>query len=200
MRTHGLSNTKIYKVYLSMLNRCYKNYDKFYPYYGGRGITVCKEWREDFLAFYDWSMANGYNDGLSIERKDVNGNYCPENCTWITMPEQQRNKRNNVHIFYNGEDMLLVDVAKELGVVPSAISQRIKNGKSPISPKFIRDKKVIRDDGVVYGSVREAGKMNNVHESRISMVCNGKRARTAGHSFEFLISAEQALSEMEGKK
>lgn len=66
MKTHGLSNTKIYRIYLSMINRCYKKYDEFYSDYGGRGISVCQEWLDDFMNFYNWAMANGYKNGLSI--------------------------------------------------------------------------------------------------------------------------------------
>lgn len=201
MKTHGLSNTKIYRIYLSMINRCYKKYDEFYSDYGGRGIRVCQEWLDGFMNFYNWAMENGYKNGLSIERKDVNGNYEPSNCTWITMPEQQRNKRNNVHISYNGKDVLLVDLAKEIGVYPSAITQRIKNGIDPTIPKYIREKRVVRDDGVIYESVNKAAELNNITPSKISMVCNGRRNRAAGHSFCFLTrpDAEQALAEMEGK-
>ena len=76
-----------------MKGRCNRPTATSYKYYGGRGISVCEEWENDFAAFRDWALANGYQEGLSIDRIDVNGNYCPGNCRWITMAEQQRNKR-----------------------------------------------------------------------------------------------------------
>lgn len=184
-----------------MLGRCNNSNDKFYKDYGGRGITVCKEWcrKNGFSSFYNWAIENGYEEGLTIERKDVNGNYCPQNCTWISLEEQQRNKRNNVVFEKDGKKYLETDLAKELGVRESTIRDRVLRGKDVFAPKFERKKKVIRDDGVIYESIREASKANGVHESKVGAVCRGERKRTAGHSFRFLTKAEaeKALEEME---
>ena len=97
---HGMKGTRLYEVWKGMKKRCYSPQNPNYRNYGMRGISICDEWRCDFKAFYDWAMANGYDPNAprgekTIERKDVNGNYCPENCCWITISEQQRNKRNN---------------------------------------------------------------------------------------------------------
>lgn len=197
---NGLSNTKIYRKYRSMLDRCNNENNKSYKDYGGRGITVCKEWlgKLGFLNFYDWANKNGYKEGMTIERKDVNGNYCPENCCFVTNAEQQRNKRNNVVFEKDGEKMLEIDVAKMLNLSETTIKYRLDAGKDIFAPKYERKKGVIRDDGAVYESVREASKANGVHESKISAVCRGERKRTAGHSFRFLTKeeAEQALAKM----
>ena len=95
---HGASPhrgyTKLYNTWLRMKGRCNNPNATSYKYYGGRGITVCLEWQRDFAAFRDWANAHGYKEGLSIDRIDPNGNYEPSNCRWITMAEQQRNKRN----------------------------------------------------------------------------------------------------------
>jgi hypothetical protein len=77
-----------------MKSRCYVKTSGGFEYYGGRGITVCNEWKNDFIAFKDWAINNGYSGNLSIDRINVNGNYEPSNCRWIRMAEQQKNRRN----------------------------------------------------------------------------------------------------------
>lgn len=92
-KTHGMTGTRIFRIYCGMKNRCYNKTNKDYKHYGSRGIKVCDEWLADFMAFYNWAIANGYSDELTIDRKDVNGNYAPDNCKWSTRAEQARNQR-----------------------------------------------------------------------------------------------------------
>ena len=92
-KTHHCTHTRLYRIWNNMKNRCYRKSYHAFHHYGGRGIKVCDEWRDDFQAFYDWAMANGYRDDLSIDRIDSNGNYEPSNCRWATMAEQNKNKR-----------------------------------------------------------------------------------------------------------
>ena len=87
---HGLSETRLYKIWSNMKQRCYNENATSYNYYGEKGITICDEWLNDFQAFYDWAMANGYTDDLTIDRIKNDGNYCPENCRWITLDENSR--------------------------------------------------------------------------------------------------------------
>jgi len=91
--THGLSKTRLYGVFNKMKSRCYKKTNQDYKYYGALGVFICDEWLSDFKSFYDWCFLNGYKEGLTIDRINVYGGYEPSNCRFITMAEQQRNKR-----------------------------------------------------------------------------------------------------------
>ena len=99
---HYKQGTRIYNIWKSMKNRCYNKNERNFKNYGGRNINVCNEWKNNFQSFYDWSIQHGYSDNLTIDRIDVNGNYEPSNCRWITMSEQSINKTNTVYIEING--------------------------------------------------------------------------------------------------
>ena len=102
-KKHGLHGIRLYRIWNGIKNRTnLSNKNIAYKNYSGRGITICEEWKE-FMPFYNWAINNGYQDNLTIDRIDVNGNYEPKNCRWATMKEQQNNKRNNRFITYNGE-------------------------------------------------------------------------------------------------
>lgn len=94
-KDRGRGKTPILVIWRSMIERCYNPKRDNYSYYGGRGISVCDEWKNDSWAFYDWAMANGYSKGLSIDRINNYGNYEPSNCRWVSIVEQKRNKRSN---------------------------------------------------------------------------------------------------------
>ena len=91
--THGLVGHKLYGIWANIKDRTLNLNCKYYNNYGGRGITICDEWKNDFMSFYNWAMSNGYSDELSIDRIDNDGNYEPSNCRWTTKTIQQRNQR-----------------------------------------------------------------------------------------------------------
>lgn len=127
-KTHGETNTRLYRIWHNMKSRCQNPNIKDYADYGGRGITVCPEWRDSFEAFRDWALANGYQDNLTIERNNINGNYEPQNCKWITNREQQSNRRNNRIISGFGRTQTIQQWADETGVSRETIAARLKRG------------------------------------------------------------------------
>ena len=98
-----LSYSRVYRCWSSMKQRCFNKKDSNYRNYGGRGISICDEWKNDFMSFYNWATKNGYSDKLTIDRIDNNGNYEPKNCRWTDMKTQSNNTRKTNIIEYNGE-------------------------------------------------------------------------------------------------
>ena len=127
---HGMKNTRLYRVWGNMLARCYIESSSRYYRYGARGITVCEEWRNDFTTFYEWAMANGYADDLTIDRIDTNGNYEPSNCRWATRKEQMNNYSGNIYLEYNGVRKTVAEWAEETGLNVGTIRSRLKRGWS----------------------------------------------------------------------
>ena len=123
--THGMSDTRIYSIWCDMKRRCYNEKNKRYNRYGGRGISVCEEWRNNFNEFYEWSMSNGYSDKMSIDRINVDGDYAPENCRWITPAEQQKNTSRTHYITAFGKTMCMSDWARECGISADVLRGRI---------------------------------------------------------------------------
>ena len=123
-----------------MKNRCSNPKVERYKHYGGRGITICDEWTNSFEAFRDWAMTHGYADGLSIDRIDANGNYCPENCRWVDETIQANNKRNNLFVEINGERKTVGEWARITGIGYSTIIRRYRQGDR--GENLIREVKV----------------------------------------------------------
>lgn len=131
---HGMSGTKIYRVYKGMIERCYYEKHKTYKDYGGRGIGVSPVWLDKengFNNFYSWACLNGYEEGLTLERINNDGNYSPENCSWITRKEQGFNKRNTVRIEVNGITKTLREWAEELNIKLSTLRDKYYDGRFP---------------------------------------------------------------------
>lgn len=137
-----IAKTRLYKIYHDMIRRCEKPYREDYERYGGRGISVCDEWRNSYEAFRSWAINNGYSEELTIDRIDVNGNYSPENCKWSTYREQANNKRNNHIVEYHGKRFTLAELGRFVGIPGHIIGGRIRLGwdieravSTPIQPR-----------------------------------------------------------------
>ena len=158
-RKHGQTKSSLYMRWIDMLRRCYQPHNKGYHNYGGRGITVCDEWLNDFQAFYDWAYANGYNPNAkrgecTLDRIDVNGNYEPSNCRWVDMKAQSNNTRRNHILVIGNEEKNIGQWAEEKGMNYSTLNERIRRGwndvtavTTPITDKYysksLRERRVI---------------------------------------------------------
>lgn len=130
VRPHAIQNKRLYNVYSMMKKRCYNEKDERYARYGGRGISICDEWLNSYDAFAEWALANGYDKGLTIDRVDNDGDYCPENCRWATAVQQQNNKSNNHRIEYGGRTMTAAEWGRVTGINPITIIKRVRRGWS----------------------------------------------------------------------
>lgn len=126
---HGDAGTRLHGIWKGMRKRCGHNSSSHH--YGDRGISVCDEWA-DYAGFKSWALANGYQDGLSIERKNVDGNYCPENCMWIPVVEQPMNTRRTIQVEYDGRKAPVSVWCDELGLNRSTVYTRIRSGVPPL--------------------------------------------------------------------
>ena len=154
-KTHDLSKTRLYQIFQGMKKRCYNENAQYYAIYGGRGIKICDEWLNDFKTFYDWSNKNGYEDHLSIERINVNGDYEPLNCCWIELNKQAKNRRNVKSIEYEGEVHTVRDLALKVGMEEGTLAYRLRAGwsledainiKPDLANSYLLDKKNKRDE------------------------------------------------------
>jgi hypothetical protein len=118
-----------------MHTRCSNPKNKNYARYGGRGIQVCSNW-SNFEPFRDWAISNGYNESLTLDRKDNNGNYCPENCQWTTQKRQANNTRKTLLIEWDGETKPLSDLSEQLGIPRQALWKRIHTRKWSVEKAF----------------------------------------------------------------
>ena len=127
-RGHGKATSKLYRVWHNMKTRCYNKREKSYINYGGRGITVCDEWVNDYLKFHRWAHDNGYREELTIDRKNNDGNYEPSNCRWSTHMEQQQNTRQTRIITARGESLSVSAWARRCGIHETTLRERISDG------------------------------------------------------------------------
>lgn len=127
---HGEIKTRLYNVWNGMRSRCNTPTAEHYDRYGGRGIKVCPEW-DSYEAFRDWAHANGYDDSLTLDRRDNDGDYTPTNCRWATRRTQTRNRNNTAWVTVHGERMRLTDAADRHGIDRSTFAKRLARGWTP---------------------------------------------------------------------
>lgn len=134
--SHGESYTRLYKVWKNIKKRCNCTTTDCYETYGGRGIKMCKEWEDSFVAFRDWAFANGYKEDAlpkecTIDRIDNQKGYSPDNCRWADWRTQQNNRRANVYVTYNGQTHTIAEWARITGMSFTGMMKRYRNGWSP---------------------------------------------------------------------
>lgn len=122
---HGDSNSKLYRVWDSMVRRCHSETHKAFRSYGARGITVCPEWR-DYCVFKQWAESSGYQPGLTIDRIDNDGGYRPDNCRWATRKQQQNNRRTCVYVERDGQRLTLTEWSELLGVPRHSVRKHLE--------------------------------------------------------------------------
>lgn len=128
IRTHGMTDTRLYYVWRQMKDRCYRPKNSHYYCYGAKNIAVCDEWRSDFKTFYDWAMSHGYEEGLTLDRIDNDGNYCPENCRWVPYIKQMQNTSRNVYLTYDGRTLCVSEWSRIMNINKATLESRIKKG------------------------------------------------------------------------
>lgn len=124
----GKTKERLYNTWLNIKQRCLNSNNPKYHIYGGKGVSIYSEWKDDFIKFKDWALSNGYSDNLTIDRIDVDGNYEPSNCRWITNKEQQNNRSNNVFIEYKGMTKTLQEWSDDLGFCYKTLQKRLNHG------------------------------------------------------------------------
>lgn len=134
---HGKAGTRLYHIWAHMKARCRNGNDPRFKDYGGRGIRLFDGWKE-FKPFQKWALKNGYRDDLTIERRDVNGNYEPKNCLWIPFNEQAANKRTNIKITHDGKTLCLKQWSRETGIIYGTLTGRYRKG-FPVEKMFKKE-------------------------------------------------------------
>lgn len=129
---HGMTNSRLYNIWHGSKERCQNKNSKDYKNYGGRGIRMCHEWENSFQNFYDWAISHGYKENLTIDRINVNGDYCPGNCRWVDIKTQNQNKRKNVNITINKETKCSAEWERILGICRHTIKKRYLRGETNV--------------------------------------------------------------------
>ena len=185
-----------------MMWRCYRKEHTSYKYYGGRGISICDEW-QTFKPFYEWALSNGYQENLTLDRIDNNGNYEPSNCRWVTQKIQGNNRRNNHLISYNGETKTISEWADVLGITHQALEYRlmspswtiaealtIKNkSRSVEQPSFRKPIYQKNTNGEIikkWDSISDAAKTLKIHNENLSRALSNPNYTAGGYKWQYV--------------
>ena len=197
-KIHGLHSHRLNGIWDNMKQRCFNSTNINYKNYGGRGITVCEEWKDNFVSFYDWAIKNGYKEDLTIDRIDNNGNYCPENCRWASMEEQGNNKRCNKIVTTSFGTMTIKQLSKISGIsYPTLITRYnlgIRDNRILFEGNYSSEKRKKRvaqynkkgEFLKEYNSVTEASKQNNLDRANICSCCSGKAKSCGGYVWKYV--------------
>lgn len=158
--THGLTKTRLHNIWAKMKERCYNPHRPAYKNYGGKGVGVCDEWKDNFLEFYDWSISNGYNDDLTIDRVDSNGDYSPLNCRWVTLSENVRQKSKNSFITIGNLSLTIHEWAIRLNMSPATLMSRYREKGNAFIVAGIKKALKEKDNSCLYKRKEYAKKGN----------------------------------------
>lgn len=198
---HGYTHHPLYSRYYHMRSRCENKADCGYERYGGRGIKVCDEWRNDIVAFIEWGIANGFKEGLSLDRIDNNGDYSPENCRWADATQQCNNRRTNAFLTLNGEKHTYAEWGRITGINQFTIRTRIEDlgwsvEDALTTPTDERRYGILQDANIkvatykngklvgVFNSMSEASKHFGYERSRVSQCIQKGSVTRKGYTFK----------------
>ena len=205
LNSNGRNNPRhpLYSVWVGMKNRCYNKKDKYdYHWYGGRGIEVCDRWLDKHTGFLNFVKDMGPRPkGFSLDRIDVNGNYCPENCRWADPKQQAMNRRNNVKVEIHGKILTPSAISELSGVSEDTIRTRIKHGKSGddlLSPLGVGSPKRVRciETGEEFSSIAMAAREKGLRSNSLWSVLRGPAKTAGGLHWEYAKNADEVYNEI----
>lgn len=207
-KTHNCitrDNPRLYRIYCGMKYRCNNPSNTAYKYYGGRGIKVCQEWMNGFSVFLSWAKENGYSDDMELDRIDPNGDYCPENCRWVTHREQMNNTRRNLshkYLTINGETKTILEWCKISGISPHIMSSRINIGipaekliekNLPIGSAKRAKKILCVETGIVYENISDLERKTGFNRAGIYAVLGKANRSTTAHGYHWKYADESEV-------
>lgn len=196
---HDCCKTRLYKIWQGIKKRCNNSAASAFRNYGGRGITMCDEWQSSFETFRDWALTHGYQDDLTIDRIDVNGNYAPENCRWATVKQQCNNQRDNHVLYHDGQSHTMSEWADITGILYTTLRGRINglqwdtDAALTIAPNENGWRHIPRGEKPVicletqhtFPSLKQAAQWCGISSSHLSQCCHNRHQTAGGYHWEY---------------